>query len=263
MRQILGKKQSTNNSVWAEAASQIEELVTLQELNEAVATVIDAVKKTTEGKRSAYAWSGGKDSLVLADICQGIGITDCVFAHTELEYPAFLAWCMENKPDGCEVINTGQDIEWLAKHPKMIFPGSSATTSRWYEIVQRTAIRKYFQSHNLDIIICGHRKADGNHVGKGTNVYTNGAGVTRYSPLADWPHELVLAYIHYHGIPMPPIYGWKDGYRCGTHPWPSRMGMASAEQGFREVYEIDSSIIVAAAEKLPSARHFLEGVTGV
>lgn len=263
MRQILGRKQSTNNSLWIEAVSQIEELVTLQELNEAVATVTSAIKKTSEGKRTAYAWSGGKDSLVLADICQSIGITDCVFAHTELEYPVFFAWCMEHKPDGCEVINTGQDIEWLAKHPRMIFPGDASTVSRWYEIVQRTAIKRYFQSHNLDIIICGHRRADGNYVGKGTNIYTNGSGVTRYSPLADWPHEMVLAYIHYHEIAMPPIYGWKDGYRCGTHPWPSRMGMSSAEQGFREVYEIDPSIIVAAAEKLPSARHFFEGVTGV
>lgn len=263
MKRVLGRKQSTDNSLWLDAAAHIEELVSADELSEAVATACAEIKRTAKGKHCAYAWSGGKDSLVLADICQGLGIVDCVFAHTELEYPAFLEWCLENKPEGCEVINTGQNIDWLVKHPAMLFPENSAITSRWFEIVQRTAIRQYFLAHNLDVIICGHRKADGNYVGKGTNIYTNGAGVTRYSPLADWPHEFILAYIHYHKIPMPPIYGWRDGYRCGTHPWPSRSGMASPEQGFREVYEIDPSIVIAAAEKLPGARQFLESeVTG-
>lgn len=255
MKRVLGRKQSTDNSRWLDAIAHIEELVSPDELAEAVATVCEEIKATVSGKRSAYAWSGGKDSLVLADICQSVGITDCLFAHTELEYPVFLDWCLQHKPEGCEVINTGQNIEWLVKHPAMIFPDNSATTSRWYGIVQRTAIKQYFTERKLDVILCGHRKADGNYVGRGTNIYTNGAGVTRYSPLADWPHELVLAYIHYRKIPMPPIYGWKDGYRCGTHPWPSRMGMISVEEGFREVYEIDPSIVIAAAEKLPSARH--------
>ena len=71
---------------------------------------------------------------------------------------------------------------------------------------------------------------------------------------------MVLAYIHYHGLELPPIYGWRNGFKCGTHPWPSRMYMESKEQGFKEVYEIDPSIVVQAAELIPSARAFLEGV---
>lgn len=258
MRTILGRKQNTDNMKWIDATTHIEELITRAELDEAVNAAAKEISETISGKRIAYAWSGGKDSLVIECICKSLGVTDCVFAHTELEYPAFLEWCTAHKPEGCETINTGLDLEWLAKHPKMIFPDNSATISRWFEVVQRTAIRKYFLAHELDLIICGHRKADGNYVGRGANIFTNGSGVTRYSPLADWSHELVLAYIHYNDIPLPPIYGWRDGYRCGTHPWPSRPGMRSIEQGFREVYEIAPSIVIAAAEKLPSACHFLE-----
>lgn len=40
----------------------------------------------------------------------------------DLEYPAFSAWVQANKPAGCEVINTHQGLDWLAKHPEMLFP---------------------------------------------------------------------------------------------------------------------------------------------
>lgn len=260
MKRVLGRKQSMDNTRWIEAMVNIEELVSKDELHKAVATAKGSIKQVTEGYNIAYAWSGGKDSLVLADICIDLGISQSVFVHTDLEYPAFLKWCLENKPEGCEAINTGQDLDWLAKHPKMLFPTNSNITSRWFAIVQRRGMQKYFLDKKLDIILAGHRKADGNYVGRGTNIFTNGAGVTRYSPLADWPHELLLAYIHYNNITMPPIYEWKDGYRCGTHPWPARVGMKSIDEGWADVYSIDPSIVEAAAEKIESAAHFLKEV---
>lgn len=260
MTRILGRKQRTDNARWLEANDRIEELVTRAELDVATAQALREMRSHTDGKRSAYAWSGGKDSLVVGHLCRQLGITGCVFGHTELEYPAFLEWCLANQPDGCEAINTGQDLDWLAEHPAMLFPNNSTLVSRWFGIVQRTAIRRYFIAHSLDVIVVGHRKADGNYVGRGCNLLTNASGVTRYSPLADWPHELILAYIHYHNIPLPPIYGWRDGYRCGTHPWPSRMGMKSVADGWADVYGIDPSIVKTAAARIGSAARFLEGV---
>jgi len=260
MTRVIGRKQSTENGLWIDAMNRIEELVTRAELDVATAQALKEIKANTKGKRCAYGWSGGKDSIVIGHMCRQLGITGCVFGHTDLEYPAFLTWCLANLPEDCEVINTGQNLDWLAKHPEMIFPQNSTLISRWFGIVQRTAIQRYFSTHTLDVIVVGHRKADGNFVGKGSNVLTNGAGVTRYSPLADWPHELVLAYIHYHKLSMPPIYGWKNGYKCGTHPWPSRMGMKSVDQGWTEVYEIDPAIVTGAAVKIESAARFLEGV---
>ncbi|MFQ8761808.1 MAG: phosphoadenosine phosphosulfate reductase family protein [Intestinimonas sp.] len=168
-------------------------------------------------------------------------------ASATSRYPAFATWIEANKPTGCEVINTHQDLDWLDKHPEMLFPQDSAAAGRWFSIVQHRAQRLYFKSRELDIIILGRRRADGNYVGRGTNIYTDAQGVTRYSPLAAWSHEHVLAYIHYHKLPLPPIYGWKNGYLCGTHPWPARQWTGSAENGWREVYEIDPTIVAAAA----------------
>ena len=126
--------------------------------------------------------------------------------------------------------------------------------------MQHRAQRIYSKSHDLDLIILGRRRADGTYVGRGSNIYTDGKGVTRFSPLADWTHEQVLAFIHYHQLPVPPIYGWPNGYLCGTHPWPARQWTGSVENGWCEVYGIDPSIVIEAAEKIDSARAFLEGV---
>ena len=70
----------------------------------------------------------------------------------------------------------------------------------------------YYKEHQLDMIMLGRRKADGNYVGKGSNIYTDSKGVTRYSPLSDWTHEEILAFIHYYKIPLPPFYEWSNGY---------------------------------------------------
>ena len=97
-------------------------------------------------------------------------------------------------------------------------------------------------------------------MGKGDNIYTNIQGVTRYSPLSAWSHEQVLAYIHYHSLEMPPIYNWKNGCLCGTHPWPARQWTGSMGNAWAEIYEIDSSIVIEAAEHIQSAKKFLESL---
>lgn len=256
----LGRKQSINNDAWLEAVATVEKAVPRDELDALVSVTIEDIKATVGGKRAAYAWSAGKDSIVLGHICEAADVADSMIGVCNLEYPAFIAWIEANKPAGCEVINTHQDLDWLAKHPEMLFPQDSAAAGRWFSIVQHRAQRLYFKSHELDTIILGRRRADGNYVGRGTNIYTDAQGVTRYSPLAAWSHEHVLSYIHYHKLPLPPIYGWKNGYLCGTHPWPARQWTGSVENGWREVYDIDPSIVTAAAEKIDSARAFLEGV---
>lgn len=255
MRTILGRKQRIENDQWLEAIAHIEELVPYNELQLAAKSAIADIRAVSATQRVAFGWSGGKDSIVLADICRRAGVTKCMFAHSNLEYPAFLKWCLENKPLGCEVINTGQDLDWLVKHPEMLFP-KGKELCRWYQIVQRKAFTEYFFRNELDMLLVGHRKADGNVVGEG-NVIRKNSGEVRYAPIADWTHEMMLAYIHYFNLELPPIYGWKNGYRCGTHPWPSRMHTDSIQQGFDEVYEIDPTIVIQAAQKLESARLYL------
>ena len=254
----LGRKQNIKNDAWIAAMADIESAVTREEIDELAAQTVEDIKAKTTGKNAAYAWSGGKDSIVLGKLCELAGVKDCMIGVCDLEYPAFMAWIQKHKPKKCEVINTHQDLDWLAQHPEMLFPRDSQTAARWFSIVQHRAQREYFKAHELDMIILGRRRADGNYVGRKTNIYTDGKGVTRFSPLANWSHEQLLAYIHYHKLPMPPIYGWPNGYLCGTHPWPARQWTGGEANGWREVYNIDKEIVITAAERIPGAKAYLE-----
>ena len=257
---MLGKKQSIRNSDWLKALSSIETSVPRSRIEALTAQAVADIKHTCAGKRAAYAWSGGKDSIALGHICELAGIKDCVLVICELEYKAFTDWVKANAPERLEIVNTGQNLEWLSKNLQMLFPQDGATAAKWFHIVQHRGQAIYYKRHKLDVICLGRRKADGNYVGRGSNIYTNAEGVTRYSPIADWTHEEVLAYIHYNNLPIPPIYGWKNGYLCGTHEWAARQWTGSIENGWREVYEIDKSIVIDAARLIPSAAEFLKQV---
>ena len=170
----LGRKQRITNEAWLEAVATVESAVSEAALGELVAATIEDIKAKTAGKKAAYAWSGGKDSIVLGKLCEAADVTDSMIGVCDLEYPAFAAWIEANKPEGCEVINTHQGLDWLARHPEMLFPQNSAAAGRWFSIVQHRAQRIYAKAHGLDLIILGRRRADGNYVGRGTNIYTDG-----------------------------------------------------------------------------------------
>lgn len=254
MTGTLGRKQRIKNSDWIEVLGKIEQLISRTELDRLVNDTVKEIREKTVGKNAAFAWSGGKDSLVLEKVCYMADVNACVLVICDLEYQAFLQWVTDNMPPKLSIINTGQNIEWLAAHPQMLFPQDSKTAAQWFHMVQHRGQAQYYKENNLDIMLLGRRKADGNYVGKGDNIYTNGQGITRYSPLSDWSHEQILAFIHYYNVALPPFYKWKNGYLCGTHPWAARQWTGTEENGWKEIYEIDQEIVKEAAKTFSGAR---------
>lgn len=214
---MLGKKQNIKNDDWLKALSLIESTVSRSRIEALTVRTISDIKRQCSGKRAAYAWSGGKDSIVLGHLCERAGVKDCVMVVCNLEYKAFTDWVKEHSPERLEIINTGQDLKWLSQNLQMLFPQDSATAAKWFHIVQHRGQALYYKKHKLDIICLGRRKADGNYVGRGSNIYTNAEGVTRYSPISDWTHEEVLAYIHYHKLLTPPPYTIGATVTCVAH----------------------------------------------
>ena len=148
-------------------------------------------------------------------------------------------------------------MEWLSNHEDMLFPQKHTQAAHWFSIIQHRAQAWFFKEMGLDIIILGRRIQDGNYTGGG--IYTDGKGVTRFSPIMDWKHEEVLAVIHYFmGGELPPIYQWQNGFVVGTGVFAARQYCKSFRDGWSQVYAIDPSIVERAAEHIESARAFLQ-----
>jgi 3'-phosphoadenosine 5'-phosphosulfate sulfotransferase (PAPS reductase)/FAD synthetase len=244
--------------VWQNIRSIVPEAYA-RALVEETARLIGRRLASTGARRVAFAWSGGKDSLALEVVMQVAGIRPCLMGICELEYPEFLRWVTRHMPDELEVINTGLDLPWLAQNADLLFPQDASTAARWFRLIQHTAQEQYFKTRNLDVLILGRRHADGNFTGL-DGMYANRQGVVRYSPLRYWTHEDVLAVCAYCNVQMPPGYSWPNGFVVGTGAWPARQWTRTPEQGWREVFQIDPSIVEQAAPYLPSARTFLETV---
>lgn len=233
-----------------------------QYIRHKVSQTIDEIKSITKGRKLAMAWSGGKDSIALQLIMEKSGLDyDSFIVISRMEYPEFIKWINDNKPKGLNFVTSNHDFEWLASHNEMLFPQDSTTNAKWYKIVQHEGQRAFARSNDIDIMILGRRKADGNYTGRGTNHYQKKTETfMRYCPIADWKHEEVMALLHYEGVKMPPIYSYPNGFRNGTHPIGARPNTTSYEQAYNELYSIDPRIVEEMAEHIQSARDYIKEV---
>ena len=253
MRQVLGRKQSMKpetESLWWDVIDHIEDYVSRAEVDRAADIARARIVEMTNGKKAEYSWSGGKDSLAIAALCQSVGIYKCQCFFTNLEFPAWEKFLFDNAPAGCEMVNVGFGLDYLVDHPEMIFPRGQLAL-RWPQQVQRAQFLRHLLETDIDVLITGHRLIDGN-----SNCGTNGirkksGGKILFTPIFDWPHELLFAFLHYNNIPLPFIYKWDRGFFEGTHLWVERFN-------YQQVYDIDPSVVIQAAAKLPSAKKFLE-----
>lgn len=254
------RKQSLEHADFAAIRALASRDISRPAITEKIERAAAEVRRFCHGKNAAYAWSGGKDSVALRLVAELAGVQDCVLGITDLEYPAFLAWVTAHMPDRLEVINTGQDLDWLAANPGMLFPQDAGTAAQWFSRVQHAAQRRYYRANALDVIMVGRRRSDGNFVGRDGENWYSADGVLRYSPLADWSHADVFALIDHYSLALPPFYDWARGYRCGTHPWAARQWCKGIGHGWQEVHQIDPGIVRLAAERIPSAAQFLERI---
>jgi 3'-phosphoadenosine 5'-phosphosulfate sulfotransferase (PAPS reductase)/FAD synthetase len=254
----IPRKQKAQHEHFVAALTNIELIISRTHYEVIKQKAVKRVKLLA-GKKPAYAWSGGKDSLALQIVCEAAGVTACVLGMTNLEYPRFLQWITDHMPYELTVYSNGWDYDWLKKNQSMIFPMNASIAADWFRGTQHAAQDRYFKKHKPSVLFLGRRIADGNYVGQ-QFVYEK-KGMRKASPIADWSHEEVLACLHYEGlaVDLPPFYQWPRGYRCGTHSFPARQWCDSIYHGWDEIFFIDKSLVVNCAEAgIDSAKHYLD-----
>lgn len=253
---MLGRKQNITNEQFRECAKNAHKYITREQLNQKIEQTIKRISDFCASKNAAYAWSGGKDSLVLSELCQKAGIEQGVFCMCSLDYQCFIDWTDKYKPEGIFVYDSGYDLEWLAKNQQYLFPQGDYLF-RWYQMYRWTPEKKYYKNNNLDILCFGRRNIEGNRTGK-NGIATNKNGDVSFSPLYDWSHEEIFAYITYYNVTMPPVYDWEDGYVQGTHPWNEIHFGKDVNDYWRKIYNIEPEIVIDASQYFDSAKQYLD-----
>ncbi len=263
---MLKRKQNLKQEDWLKAINEVKQRLKdksyIYSVLELARNTADEIRMKTQNKNVAVAWSGGKDSIVLWEIAKKAEIKKVFWVRCNLEYPDMLKWVEENKPGNLIIYNTGQDMNWLIKNQDMIFPQDAVTGAKWFKIVQHTGQEKAYKEHNLDMILLGRRRIDGNYTGK-NGVYTNKKGITRYSPLYKWSHEDIFAFLEINKISLPPFYYWDNGFTVGTGPWPARQWTKSVMDGWRIMFGIDKNIVINASKYINSAKKYMEGINEI
>lgn len=257
------RKQGGAQKPWVEAWHLAQANPQRSRAEQLVEQAVQRLRAIPGQARTAYGWSGGKDSLALQVVVEASGqaIEPVQVLTPSLEWPVLRAWYDEYGPKGRHVELSGPGWDWLRNHPEMLFP-SNKDAATWFKLVQHTGQRNYASRQKIDVLLLGRRTADRNYCGpvqsSGARAYRDSHGFVRLSPIADWSHDDVLQVLASFNVELPPSYFWPRGFEVGTGPWPARQGCSSRDHGWREILGIDPRVVEEAArQSLPGAAQTL------
>jgi hypothetical protein len=262
VRTVLKAKSAYSDEDVTRVWQNIEDYVTADEAADAVDQAARETLHVLDNRpdTAVYGWSGGKDSIALQVVMQAAGVRRALMGYIPaLEFRTFLAWCHAHQPDGlAHVPNTDIDLHWLSNptNDRYLFPTTSTDGYKWTLLGTRRAQRLYQQDHHPRMQIYGRRTMDGNAMpGTPYGIHVT-KELTTYCPIRNWSHEMVLAVIHYNQLSMPPVYGWPQGWRTGTGPWPGRR-LGTRDRSWHDTWAVEPDRVREAAEVIPDAADWL------
>lgn len=192
--------------------------ISKRECAELMKRTADEMALVFQGERVVYAWSGGKDSVVLDSLMRMVGNHIGVCVCTQLEYPCVDAFLMGNKPPRTEIVRTTHDLAWLRRNPKMLFPADSRTKSDWLRIVQHSHTDEFAKRVGASMLVFGRRTEDGNVMK--SKLYTVEGRARRYNPLKDFTHLQIWGIVRHFELPEYPLYArHASSLVTGTGSW--------------------------------------------
>lgn len=254
---MLKAKHYNTQEEWMYVWNNYAKIKSRQEIEDLIKKTVDEIKIICKGKNTAYAWSGGKDSIALQIVCEDAGIKQGFCSYNMLFFSESIAFFKEYCPQGIVLLDSGEDYNWLANNPKYLFnPGSND----WSVITHLRHQKVYSKKKNIDLMLMGKRSQDGNWVPK--NLINVGAnGVPIYCPIRNWTHEDVICAIRYRGKKLSSFY-FRDG--GGFHYGDTKFPLIGPMQGetipevWNRVYKLEPLHVLKSAEAgIQSAKQYL------
>ena len=266
----LRDKTHARSSEWAYAFEHIEDFISRQEVVERFQQTVELTAKVTRGHKCGFGWSGGKESVVLEDIMQRLGIkTCCIGFNSCLSYPSFVRYVSTHMPQGCEVFDFAERINWKTMQEKGMeaFSDDLREYSHWINISDRTAYPEFCKRNGIDMFIMGKRKGDNNICGKAPWYITTAKNrpYVTFSPMAEWTTEEVLGYIRYFKggyRALAPQYTYRNGWHNGSDsPIYLDLEGRTRHQMWADVWMNSHELVERAAEYIDSAREYINSLT--
>ncbi|MCQ2113335.1 MAG: hypothetical protein MJY95_08360 [Bacteroidaceae bacterium] len=256
-RNRLKSKHYNTREEWMDVWNNYKDVQTKEFTEEMIADAVSEIKEICAGKVPAYAWSGGKDSIALQIVCEDAGIKKGFCCYNDLYFQKSIDFFYEHCPEGVEIVNTGEDIAWLSRNPKFLFPkGAVAWNVRTHLRYQPI----YCKKNNVDILLMGKRRQDGNWVPDNI-VNRSSGGVDIYCPLRHWTHENVICAIRHRGKTLSRFYLDDEiGFHFGDTKF-AIMGPSRGESvcdAWNRIYSVEKMKVIQCAEHgIESAREYL------
>lgn len=241
---------------WMNVWNNYDKYVSIEEMKALESKTLKEMLEVTNGKKCGYAYSGGKDSVVLSILCNKIGIYDGICAISSLFFDKSIEHIKSTLPQGLTLVDTGQDMQWLFENQEQYL--FSDDMFQWYKIGHLQAQKEFHQEHDLDLMLKGKRRQDGNNIGTDL-IRTNSRTGNEYNPIRDWTHEEVIAYMRYHGKTLSEFYWTEYGFHFGDVEWPSmnlQKGMSVYDM-WDYIYSFQPSAVIKASEGIKSAKKYL------
>lgn len=201
----------------------------------------------TVAVRPILAYSGGKDSLVVAHIIQQAGLMPSIHSAV-CETSFYMQRQLEDIQDiaqafTCDVIyKDSLDWSWLRQHPEVVF--SNDPTIRGWSFAQRhqKSVADYAREHKADAIVFGRRTQENtvpSHL-----YYRKQVQHWSCHPIREWTTDDVWEYIQLYNVRVPWIYSNDFGKHAGNAPFYTlrARSMGGVDQAWDLITSLDPTI---------------------
>lgn len=210
--------------------------------------------------RNLLAFSGGKDSIVMAHIArQYMGLSEAVcevsfaFRRDVDDYIAI------GKALGLVCTYTERlDMAWLRQNQHLMF-ADLKQQGELYAKRQQATVRQHAAKHGFTGVVFGRRREE-NTVPK--PLYQTKDGRWQCHPIYDWSTANVWQYIEQNGLPYPGIYDSPIGKLEGADPWVGVSMRHAAEHGLNGydlIWQYDPTPLLEIAAWHEPTRQYVEG----